>query len=289
MTQTNTDSKKPSWLNTGYDGIKQEDQRLAALYGPNRFWMPAGVPPKEVVFVDAKPATLYEHNPNLNGDWKNWLTCQLNCFDEVVCCEILASRDYGRYFVGYYTVVDCSEWIDKKGTKYQYELKFFPAKQKTLKKFEIKHKDRLAEQEKEGQPLTGVAGCLYKASRADAKSPTCGDEFEFKRMVNMEKLFDLANYKGKKLSDLFAKANESTEAMEALKRTFAVELDENGKVKMKLVPFNYEQLLKPHTPAEMRTLLGSAKIAPREPDGSDGGGSSGGSTGGGKADEDIPF
>jgi hypothetical protein len=241
----------PSWYQTGYTGMRREEERLSQLLSPNRLWIPAGAK-KEVVFTDDEPVCIYEHNPKIGGEWKNWLTCLSGCSDDVVCCDQLGSNS--KYYVGYYTICDASEYIDKKGNKHQYEMKFLPSKWKTLNKLKMKKEDR-----------GGFAGCLYSVIRSDEKSPSCGDDFEFKRTVDMERLFDLANYRGKRLPDLYAKARADVVALEALKKVFRLEFDANGNLIDKIVPFNYAELLKPKSPKEVRDLLRAYRPDGEEP------------------------
>jgi hypothetical protein len=266
------DDKSRSWYETGYTGIKRETDRIEQMSGPNRVWIPAGSK-KELVFIDCEPACIHEHNPKMNGEWKNWFTCLKPVYpDDIACCEILG-KNYPAYYVGFYTVIDCSEWTDKKGNKYQYEVKLFPAKLKTLKRFQLRLQEK-----------GPFAGKLFSVMRVDKESPSCGDEFEVVREVDMAKLFTLANYKGKKLGDLFS-AGTTTENIEKLKKTWKVDVVD-GKVVPKLVPFDYFNVLHPLPPKEIRSVLGASKIDPRDDSGF-GGGS--GNTGGAKADETIPF
>ena len=129
--------KAESWFQKGYGGVKPEEERIATMYGPGRFWMPVESTSK-LVFVDDQPACVREHNPKMNGSWKNWTTCIREIYPEdPACCEKLAG-DYKSYYVGYYTVIDCNKWTDKRGNTYQFEMKLFGAKIKTLKLLEQK-------------------------------------------------------------------------------------------------------------------------------------------------------
>lgn len=258
-------TQKKKWFSTGYDSAKQEEQRLATMYGPNRIWIKSGGS-AEFVFVDNEPITLYEHNPKINGEWKNWITCLTGIY-EPVCCEKLGAKS--KYYTGYWTVVDCTKWTDKKGNTHQYELKFFPGKHKTVKRFEMRTQTK---------PITGI---LWKSTRLDDKSPNVGDEFEQLRDVDPVKLFELANFKGKNLKEMYAKANSGdADTLKWLMRYFQVQKDEGGKLIPKLTPFNYEELLAPKSPAEVRSILAGVELDSGD---SDGGGAKTG------ADEDIPF
>ena len=261
-----------SWYKTGYEGIGQEESRLAQLGGTPRLWLPPGTT-REVVFIDNEPVTIYEHGWKANGSWKNWATCLRGIEDECPGCIELGENN--RYYIGFYTVVDTSEWTDRRGNKHQFEVSLLPAKLKSLKKFRRKSAERI---EAGG---TGMAGCLYRLARDGKEDPSIGGEAEFVREVDMEKLFPLALYKGKKLVELMDKAESSPESLPILQKLFQLEMEE-GSILRKLVPINYFEQLHPMSVKDFRTAMGSA-----EKD-QDGGGSSRGS-GGAKADERVPF
>lgn len=263
-----------SWYDTGYGGVKREQSKIEAAHGPNRVWIPAGGK-RELVFVDDEPVAIYEHNPKLNGEWKHWFTCLNNVYEDAACCEILNPSGYKPYYVGFFTVIDCTPWTDKKGNTYQYEVKLYPAKLKTLKRLELRKKER-----------GPFAGKLFSIMRVDEKSPATGDEFEVVRDADMAKLFTVANYKGKKLVDMFSKTDE--ESIERLKNIFKVDIVD-GKPVPKLVPFNYFKILHPQSPKDIRMALKGADIEKREDGGFGGGsGASGGVSGGASTDE-VPF
>lgn len=266
-----------SWHTAGYEGAKQEEKRLDAQHGPSRFWMKDGNSQKEIVFIDDEPFGIYEHQPKINGDWKNWITCLAGSQDDVACCLILQQKA-PKYYAGYYTVVDCTEATSEDSKKYMYEMKYLPAKLGTVKKFKLK---------KESREEKSLVGCLYTVSRTSSKAPSVGEDFEFKRMVVPAKLFEVATYKGRKLSEMWNKAESSAEEMEKLKRLFKVKMDPQaqGKLLREVVPFNYMELLQPKSSKEIRLQLAGANIEDRD-------GSFGGSSGGGsapKVEGDIPF
>ena len=258
-----------SWYNTGFQGMAQEQARLDSSYGPPRFWVKPGET-KDLVFIDDEPVCVHEHNPKIDGKYQNNFTCVSGIHDDVVCCMKLGLQS--RYYIGYLTIVDCSEWSDGKGNKHQFEMRLIGAKLRTLKKFRRKKDDR-----------TTLIGCMYRAAREDDKSSSCGDEFEFQRQVDMDKLFTVATYKGKKLVDLWAEAEGDAEKMVSLQRVFQLKPDANGKLPRMVPLFNYMEALKPKTPAELRILLGAAEVDDR----SRGGGSRGGS--GTTGEDSIPF
>lgn len=233
-----------SWYSSGFDGMDKEQERQDRRYGPSRLYVKASTS-KELVFVDDAPACIYEHNPQINGNWKNWTTCVQGVHDEVVCCQKLGPDT--RYYCGYLTVVDCSSWTDDKGKTHQFGLKLVQGKMKTLKRWKRKKEDR-----------GGLAGHLYRTTREDKMSPSCGDEWEWQREADMAKLFDIANYRGKVLPELWAEAEADPKKMESLMRTFQIKPLE-GKLPRVVPPFNYYELLKPKDPQDLRILLGGAQ------------------------------
>lgn len=171
------------------------------------------------------------------------MTCGKGFFDDPACCEILGLKT--RYWVGYYTVIDCSSWEDSNKHTHQYEICLLGARLTLAKKFKRRKEDK-----------TSLVGCMYKASRDGEKSTGVGDDFDFVRDVDLDKLFSIAQFKGKKLKDLFAKARSNDEEMKTLRNRFAVNFDTDGKLEDGLVPFNYTEVLKPKSPQDIRELLG---------------------------------
>lgn len=263
-----------SWYDQGFDGIDKEQQRLDELSGPARIWIPAGAS-KDVVYVDDDPFSIYEHNPKMSGHYRNWLTCQQGAYDEVVCCTQLGPNS--RYYCGYLTVVDCSEWVDKKGNKHQYEMRLIQFKLRSLKKFKRKKEDRGA-----------MVHTMWRLTREDDNAPTCGDDWEFQRDVDPAKMFGIVNYRGKLLSDIWDDAEKDPEAMAKVKRTFQIEPGDDGKLERVVPAFNYWEVLKPKTPKDMRLLLGAVQSDDDQSSGSSNSGGGGGGKGAAKQD-DVPF
>lgn len=266
------------WMKTGFSAAvkSEQDRESNNSFAPDRFWIPTGQS-REIVFVDDAAGAFREHNAKINGNWRNWITCAaplMEAGEVAPCCEKLGADS--AYMVSMVTVIDCSKWTDKKGNTRQFELKVLPAKYKTAQKLERKN----SELQKEGKSLVGR---LYKVTRETDKSPAVGDDYEFVREVDMSKLFDLAIYRGKKLSEFFDAANNDEATFQKLARTFSVMKGTDGKVPRKLVPFNYQKLYWPKTPAEIRTLLSG--YVPTDDDRNSGGGNGGGS----RADETVPF
>lgn len=257
-------TEKKSWYDTGYDGIEREKERIARSSGPNRFWMKAGTT-REIVFVDDEPLCLYEHNPKINGKWTNWFTCLKDTSDIIPCCDKLGEKT--RYYVGYYTIVDLTEHKDAKGNSYQYEVKLFPAKLKTLGVLRRKK-----------QQKGSLIGAKFNVARDSTEDPNCGGEFEYDRDADLEKLFKVANYKGKKLVELYKEASEKPEVLARMKDTFQTSM-EGEALAQRIFPFNYYNLLEPKDPKDLRQILGASSI--ESDDGPAGPGAA--------ADDEIPF
>jgi len=255
-----------SWYETGFDGINKEEERLSSRWGIPRFWLPAGNT-KDWVAVDDDFFNVHEHNPKLNGSWKNWMTCLRGVYDDVVCCEKLGGTT--RYYVGHITIVNCSSWQDKRGVKHEFELELLSAKLGSLKTLKRKKSER-----------EGLVGKMFKSARDNNDSAGIGGEFEFQREVDLVKMFEVTMYKGKKLSAWYDDAEKSEESMKKLQDLFQVKLDDDGKLIREVVPFNYFEQLKPMPPAAAKDMLFGFKAT--DQDNKSDGGKSG-------ADESIPF
>jgi hypothetical protein len=253
--------------------MEKEQQRLDSQGGPGRLWIPQGQK-KDVVWVDDDPFCIHEHNPKMGGNYRNWMTCLRGAYEDATCCQILGPNS--RYYCGYVTAVDCSEWTDNRGNKHQYEMRLVQLKMKTLKKFRRKKEDK-----------GSLVGTMWELLREDDRSPTCGDEWSFQRDVDTDKLFPYVCYRGKKLADLWAEAEEKAEVMTRVQSWFQIKPDENGKLP-KIVPaFNYMEILKPMVPKDARLFLGAVEAD----DNSSPSGNSGSKSGGaGTVKEDnVPF
>jgi hypothetical protein len=240
-------SEGKSWYETGYGGVNREQDRMDNYTsGPNRLWLP----PKgerDIVFVDDEAFCIHEHNPKMNGSWRNWMTCLKPVMDNPPCCAKMGEKS--AYYIGFYTIIDCSEYIDKNGNKHQYEVKLLGAKLKTLQKLRRKREQKGA-----------LAGTMWHVVREDQKSPSVGDEFEFVRPVDMGKLITLANFKGKKLTELFDKAKANPDNLTRMRRTFQLAVDPAGVVIPKIVPFNYMEILKPMDAKAMKDIMDNAHL-----------------------------
>ena len=241
---------------------------------------------KQLIFVDENPACVHEYNPKLNGSWTNWFTSPKSDpnYSDMESAMTTINKHLGGkyrdYYVGYFTVVDCTEWKSKDGKKNRYELKFFPAKMGSLKLLQSRIED-----------FGGIAGKAINVRRTDEeKSPAVGNVFDMEKEIDMDKLWDHVMYQGKLIKDLFAEALEDDAKRATLTSTFNFKRGDGGILIPGVPTFNYMNLLKPKTPAELRTFLaGSLVESPDFGPGSGSGTSDRSGAGDGAADENIPF
>jgi hypothetical protein len=270
------------WLDTGFGGIEKEEARQASSRGPRRFFMKKN-DRKQLIFVDQRPACIHEYNPKLNGSWTNWFTAPKSDpnYPDMESAMTTINKHLGGkyrdYYVGYFTVVDCTEWKSKDGTKNRYELKFFPAKMGSLKLIQSRIED-----------FGGIAGKAINVRRTDEqKSPAVGNVFDMEKEIDMDKLWDHVMYQGKLLKEHFAEALENDAKRVSLTNTFNFKRGDNGVLLPGVPTFNYMNLLKPKTPAELRTFLAGAQVD--DPDNNSSSTTSSSGVGDGAADESIPF
>jgi len=265
-----------SWYSKGYDGVKDEEERLASSRGPQRFWMPGGEK-KEGVFIDGalddadSPFCIYEYNPKINGSWKNWFTDPSEMYPDDTTVQDILKGKYNRYYVGYHTFMDSSKWKTKQGKVFQFELKLFPAKIKSLKLLQSKAED-----------WDGLQGKVVKIRRTSSEDASCGNDFEKLREADLEKLWKIVTYQGRNISEWFEAAKDNEEERAKLVRVFNFRKGDGGMLIPEVPTFNYFEILKPKTPKELRRFLAGVTI-----DDDDDNSSSGGSAG--EADEKVPF
>lgn len=267
-----------SWYDMGLgNNLNREANALAEGAQPARYYMPVNAQ-KDIVLVDDEAFCVYEHNPRFGGSWKNWTTCLKGVYPEdCACCQIIGEKT--RYYAGYFTMIELTPWTDNKGVSHRFDLKFFHAKFGTLQKLKQKKENR-----------GSLVGHVIHVMRSAAdKAPGCGDDFEFIRPANMDTLFPHVMYRGKLLTELYQKAEAGgPEGIAKLKKVFQIELGPDGHILPKVFPFNYMEILKPKTPAEIRKWLQGVVI---ETDAFPAAPPVGATVGaaGAVADDDVPF
>jgi len=233
-----------SWFQVGYEAVVAESARITSFRQPRRFFLKPGKT-GDVVYVDDDATSFYEHSYRRNGDWH-----ELSCSSPLkidACCRRLGEP----YYVGLYTVVDCSRYTGQDGKVYQFELKAFAAKIGSLQTLRRKR-----------QTLVSFAYRKCCIARDTDKSPASGNDFTFGDEVkDHDKLFAITNYKGKLLKDLYDAAESDPEEFQKLSKTFQFQRDGEGRLVRRVPAFNYEVLYMPHSEEEIQRILSGEILA----------------------------
>jgi len=162
----------------GYDAFEEKEREVEEKQKTyvNRFWLPPDST-ATIVFLDDNPPIIEEHQLQIDGDWRHWLTCLRMVGEPCPVCDTLDNK---AYTVGFYTILDMSEWKDKSGKIHKNELKLFPAKFKTLQVLK-----RLSA--KRGS----LEGCAFEVYRSTSDAPNTGDVFDFERKLTKDEILEL--------------------------------------------------------------------------------------------------
>ena len=161
----------------GYGGMEERAASEAPLFyqGPQRFWMPPNTG-TQIIFTDDDPLRYYEHGMQVGKSYRHWATCT---GDKNTCPLCLIGHD--PYYVAAWTVLDRTEWKDKKGVARKDEKRLYVCKQKVMVKLAWRsEKLRSYVDEKTGAPVYpgGLRGMVFEVRRGDGKSPNTGDDFD---------------------------------------------------------------------------------------------------------------
>lgn len=230
-------------LRRGFNEAKKAHEARQKADKPNRFWIPAGQ--QQIIgLVDDEMVVEDEHQPQINGSFRgNQITCMKGYYDEVVCCLRLGpdSKRPNSFLTG----VQLTPWYDQKGQEHNFEIILMPMPFAVAEKVERrKHKNN------------GLAGWELQCTRSTQdKSCSVGDDFEVGNQIVWDRLLPKINFKGRRLLEMYAEADQKPEAMEKLKLLFPLEFDDKKRIIRKVYPFRYEEVLKAPTPEEAKDLL----------------------------------
>lgn len=154
-----------SWYNND-EGFAQNNKSNYV----RRFWMPNDSD-RLITFIDTPvidlngiqiqtPFKYNEYQLNLNGHWRNWFTQPFNSEEDV-----LAEMGYRASKVAALTVVDHSEWTDKKGITHKDEVVLY-----VVKRSAAIWKQITKIMAREGS----MSGKTYRIHRMGDKSPGAG-------------------------------------------------------------------------------------------------------------------
>lgn len=169
------------WWQTGFDAEVMNKPAVTRDETRNlRFWLRPNET-RTVIFLTAKPEfCVWEHNVKINGKWGNHATCLKMIKQE---CALCLAGEYASG-VSVFTVIDLTEYTDKKGVKHEATKRLFVAKSETLSRLQHQIKKR----EEKDQSLRGA---VYEIHRTEGdKIPRVGDDFEFQEMADLSALAD---------------------------------------------------------------------------------------------------
>lgn len=159
-----------------------------------RFWLKQGERRKIVFLTDSAgdagpPPPIWEHNFKLNGHWQNWVTCleplRVPC---PLCAWAAANGKAKRYQAMFFTIIDTTEFTDKKGVVRSNERRLICAKNQTVELFRLRVAD-LSEME----PPKSLRGSLFRASRTEEdKSPSVGNDYAYLGHTDMDRFDETA-------------------------------------------------------------------------------------------------
>ena len=221
-----------SWAKTGWGGLDEAEkqvQEAARERGPRRFWMPAETS-KRILFLDDQPFGFFEHAVKLDGHWRNFFVC-LSRNGIADSCAIDQVRAQNLYYIGFLTVVDFSAWTNDRGETFQYDCKLYGAKLGSKDKPGILKKLRRLK-ERHG----GLTGKVFDVYRGGGKTEAVGDEFSLVESIDPRQIFEYARSLG----------------VDPGPRTEQTPMAKNW------VPFNYAEIFKPKTNAEIQKMIGSS-------------------------------
>jgi hypothetical protein len=181
----------PWLLGTGIDAdmTGEGSGKSAATSNSNRFWMPKGSD-RTIIFLsdgqgDYGPATSFEHQVQLHGNWRNWFTCLESTGKACPLCEWNKEHNqFKRYKAMFFSIIDTTEFVDKRGNKRKNLKKILCAKRGVAEIIKRKYLARFEEGE-------GIRGAMFKVYRTnDDKSSSVGEDYEFVKMVDLSGLED---------------------------------------------------------------------------------------------------
>jgi hypothetical protein len=218
-----------AWFKQGGFAQPEMDQRRQKknLASNLRLWVPPenkekGITGRERgMFADTKPLCIYEHNPYLDGTWRNQHSCPgQDSPDGCPLCDIGNEPEY----VGFLTWFSFTPWgPDSKGREHTISKKLFPMKQKVWKIM-------TAAAEKRNNDLTGWVVECYRSSREE---PSTGLSYDFEERIPQ------SEWRAKYGSRIITYGDQTVDSY--------------------LQPFDYEQLLAPKSTAELKRLANRLK------------------------------
>jgi hypothetical protein len=136
--------------------------------GPIRLWIKPGTKAK-FIFLDSQPWCIYEHNPYIDGSWRNQTTCPGS--DSPEGCPLCDIGDEPEY-VGFLSIGNFAPWTDNNGKEHTFTKQLFAMKQKVWKIM-------AAAAEKRGD----LTGWVVEAYRTAKEEPSTGLAYDFEEKI----------------------------------------------------------------------------------------------------------
>jgi hypothetical protein len=164
--------------NRGYSAFEKREEEVEerSKGRVGRFWLPPEKGAK-IIFLDDDPPILEEHQLKVNGDWKNWYTCRRILGEPCVICDELKDTPST---VGYYTILDLSEYKNRKGETVRNTIKLFAPKFKALQVVKRASAKR-----------GGLAMWVCDVYRTTSESFNVGDVLDFEEKTDWESIKEL--------------------------------------------------------------------------------------------------
>lgn len=161
-----------SWYQEDVTDESLEEARKASTSPQKRLWLKPDTS-RKVVFLDDRPFCFWEHNPKINGEFKNnWFSCRKGLPGG---CPMCNSR-VQRYYIGFVTILDVEGFVSKKDGKHIKNFRqLLPMRMKTLKQFKAIR-----------QRKTTLVGAKFDLVRTSREAASCGDVFDFIEYVDLE-------------------------------------------------------------------------------------------------------
>lgn len=150
----------------GYDSLDEiekrfEENKAGRKNSAWRFFMKEGET-KRLIFLTDDPPIIDEHQLKLDGKWGNHYTCLKNLGETCPLCE---AGDRPST-VGFYAIIDRTEFTKKDNTKGRDVVRVLAAKFSSLKLFK-----------KYSQKYKGLVGIEFEVDRTGDKSPNIGNMY----------------------------------------------------------------------------------------------------------------
>ena len=189
-TESKVEEAPPAWMiGRGTETSMEGDKTVSKWI---RFRIKQGEERQVIFLTDGNQSpVIWEHNPGLPSaggrtSWNNYFTCLEPMGEECPLCAWADLNDgmYSRYKAQFFTIIDTSEYKDKKDVVHKNQKRLLCAKRKSADLL-VRRYLQLIEDDK---TLRGAKFKTYRS--ASDKSPAIGDDWTFMEMIDLSALED---------------------------------------------------------------------------------------------------